>query len=75
MGRAMRAAAWIFDYALPLAAIGTYQLIPDKARGKAFGGPSASVSAMRAILYQGSGGWEIIRQIAVSNHPDRPSMP
>lgn len=72
MGAAMRGAAWTFDYALPLAAIGAYQLIPGSTRGAMFGGPSASTAAMRGILNQGSGGWEIIRGIAVSNHPDRP---
>jgi hypothetical protein len=73
MGAAMRGTAWTFDYALPLAAIGTYQLIPGKARGQLLGGPSASTAAMRAILHTGSGGWEVIRGIAVSNHPPRPT--
>jgi hypothetical protein len=71
----MRAAAWSFDFALPLMAIKLYQLIPSSTRGRLFGGPSASVDAARQIKLQGGGAWQLIRSIAISNHPDRPSMP
>ena len=74
MGTAMRGAAVLFDYALPLAAISAYRLIPDKQRGDLFGGPSASLAAIAQLRAAGSGGWEIIR-IAASNHPPRPHLP
>ena len=74
LGTAMRAAALAFDYALPLAAVTAYRLIPDAVRGRAFGGPSASLAAVAALHRARGGGWEIIRA-AASNHPDRPHMP
>lgn len=74
LGSAMRAAAWSFDYALPLAAISAYRLIPDQARGRLFGGPSASLASVAALRLARGGGWAIIRA-AASNHPPRPSLP
>jgi hypothetical protein len=74
LGSAMRGAAWVFDYALPLAAVSAYRLIPDERRGKMFGGPSASLAAVAQLRRAGGGGWQIIR-IAASNHPDRPRLP
>lgn len=71
---AMKAAAFTFDYALPLAAISAYRLIPDGTRGRMFGGPSASFSAVRALRAAGGGGWQIISLAARDNggyHPDR----
>ena len=38
LGSAKRGAARVFDYALPLAAVSAYRLIPDERRGKMFGG-------------------------------------
>jgi hypothetical protein len=70
LGTAMRSSAWVFDYALPLAAISAYLLIPDEHRGRMFGGPSAGRAARALLRSQRSGGWEIIRN-AASNHPDR----
>ena len=74
LGTVMRTAAFTFDYALPLAAISAYRLIPDDRRGRLFGGPSASLAAVASLRRQGGGGWEIIR-IAASNHPPRPHLP
>jgi hypothetical protein len=69
LGHAARAVVIVMDYALPLAVIGTYRMIPADARGRLFGGPSASLTAMRLLRAQRGGGWEIIR-IAMTNHPD-----
>ena len=74
LGSAMRAAARVFDYALPLAAITAYRLIPDRRRGQLCGGPSASLAAVARLRAAGGGGWEIIRA-AASNHPPRPTLP
>lgn len=74
LGNAMRAAAYVFDYALPLSAITTYRLIPDSVRGSLFGGPSASLAAVSALRQAGGSGWVIIRA-AASNHPKRPPLP
>lgn len=70
-GRTGQGLAWAFDYALPLASIRLYRLIP--ARGFLFGGPAASLATMAAIKAQGGGGWQAISKIAVSNHPPRPT--
>lgn len=72
LGTAMIVAAWAFDCALPLAAIRVYQVIPERTRGRRFGGPSASVAAARQIRELGGGGWQVIRAVAVSNHPPQP---
>lgn len=74
LGSAMLAAAWTFDYALPLTAITAYRLIPDQTRGRLFGGPSASQASVAALRTAGGGGWAIIRA-AASNHPPRPPLP
>ena len=74
LGAAMRAAAWTFDYALPLAAVSAYRLIPDDTRGRVFGGPSASLAAVGEIRAAGGAGWQVIRA-AASNHPPRPTLP
>ena len=74
LGSAMRSAAWLFDYALPLAAVTAYRLIPDRRRGALFGGPSASLAAIGHLRAAGSGGWQVIRA-AASNHPPRPPLP
>lgn len=74
LGGAMRTAAYVFDYALPLTAITAYRLIPAGARGRLFGGPSASLSAVSMLRQAGGGGWVIIRA-AASNHPKRPPLP
>jgi hypothetical protein len=73
-GAAMRAAAFTFDYALPLVAITSYRLIPDSTRGKLFGGPSASLGAILDLHTAKGGGWQIIK-MAASNHPPRPHLP
>jgi hypothetical protein len=75
LGSAMITSARFFDYALPLAAIRGYRLIPANARGRIFGGPPASGQAMRQLQERGSSGWDIIRQVAMSNHPPRPRLP
>jgi hypothetical protein len=62
------------DYALPLAAISAYRLIPDGVRGRAFGGPSASLSAVSVLRSARGGGWQVIK-LAASNHPPRPQLP
>lgn len=72
LGTAMVGAAYTADCLLPLAAIRTYWLIPADRRFTLFGGPSASVGAYAKIKRQGGGGWQVIRSIAVSNHPPRP---
>ena len=74
LGTAARATCWTLDYALPLAAITAYRLIPDAARGTMFGGPSASLATVSAIRHAGGGGWMSIRA-AMSNHPPRPPLP
>ena len=74
LGTAMRAAAWTFDYALPLAAVTAYRLIPDDTRGRMFGGPSVSLAIVGEIREEGGAGWQIIR-LAASNHPPRPTLP
>lgn len=74
LGSAMRAAAFTFDYALPLAAISAYRLIPDQSRGRLFGGPSASLASVAALRVARGGGWAIIKA-AASNHPPRPELP
>lgn len=74
LGSAMRAAAWTFDYAIPLGCVSAYRLIPDHVRGQMFGGPSASMNAVRTMRGLGGGGWSAIRA-AASNHPDRPPLP
>lgn len=74
LGHSARAVTYTMDYALPLAVIRTYRVIPARTRGKLFGGPSASLAAMLALKAQRGGGWAIIR-LAASNHPDRPSLP
>lgn len=74
LGTAMRAAAFAFDYALPLAAVSAYRLIPDERRRRLFGGPSASLTAVAMIRRARGGGWQAIRA-AASNHPDRPQLP
>ena len=74
LGSLMIRAAWTFDYALPIAAISAYRLIPDRARGSLFGGPSASRDTLNAIRAAGGNGWEFIK-IAASNHPPRPALP
>lgn len=74
MAGAMTAAAYVMDYALPLALISAYRLIPGGTRGRVFGGPSASLNAVRALRAAGSGGWQVIRIAAKDNggyHPDR----
>jgi hypothetical protein len=75
LGTAMRGAALVMDCALPIAAISLYRLIPGDARGALFGGPSASGAALRTIRAQRGGGWQVISQIAVSNHAPRPPLP
>lgn len=75
LGTAMRGAALVMDCALPIAAITAYRLIPGDARGALFGGPSASGTALATIRAQRGGGWQLISQIAMSNHPPRPPMP
>lgn len=72
LGRAMVSAAYVLDYAVPLAAIKAYRLIPARARTRLFGGPSASGSAITQLRAHRTGGWAIIRTIALSNHPPRP---
>lgn len=74
LGGAMRASAYLFDYAVPLIAITTYRLIPDRTRGSMFGGPSASLATVGKLRIAGGGGWSLIR-MAASNHPDRPHLP
>jgi hypothetical protein len=71
LGSMMRAAAFTLDYALPLAAVSAYRLIPASTRGRLFGGPSASLAAVAEIRVLGGAGWQVIRA-AASNHPDRP---
>ena len=71
LGTAMRATAFAFDYALPLAAISAYRLIPDERRHRLFGGPSASLAVVAALRSSRGGGWGLIRA-AASNHPPRP---
>jgi hypothetical protein len=75
LGTAMRTAAFTFDYLLPLTAMSAYRLIPDARRGQAFGCPPASLGAVKALRLRRGGGWEIIRDIAVANHPPRPQLP
>jgi hypothetical protein len=75
LGACMRASAYLLDYALPIGAVSAYRLIPDGSRGALFGGPSASLEAVRAIRAMRGNGWAVIRQIAVSNHPERPTLP
>jgi hypothetical protein len=74
LGGAMRGAAFVFDYALPLVAVSAYRLIPDARRGQLFGGPSASLDVVRTVRQAGGGGWAAIRA-AASNHPPRPPLP
>lgn len=71
LGAAMRGSAWALDCALPLAAVSAYRLIPDGARSRMFGGPSASLATVAAIRRAHGGGWQAIRA-AASNHPPRP---
>lgn len=74
LGSAMRSAAYIFDYMLPLTAVSAYRLIPDARRQQLFGGPSASLGTIRALRAARGGGWQLIR-LAASNHPPRPPLP
>lgn len=74
LGHSARAAAYLLDYALPLAVMSAYRLIPGERRGRMFGGPSTSLTAVAELRAAGGGGWQVIRG-AMSNHPPRPELP
>jgi hypothetical protein len=72
----MWAALWVFDYKLPLALIWTYQRIPARVRGQAFGGQSLSVATASRIRTARGEGWAAIRAAAVVwDRPPRPPLP
>ena len=74
LGHLSRVIVWVADYAIPLAVVSAYRLIPDHTRGKLFGGPSTSLSAVSAMRQTGGAGWQIIHT-AMSNHPPHPHLP